>query len=572
MERRSSFSPVLLLLLTAIATMFACALPASIAPGSPSGGSNASLDIPEPAASLDQLSSYRGEVVVSFKGTRGGQPYEWTENWLVARTTDPQAYLVTLDMPGEEAPSTGGWLRGQVSGVAYARSGREAPCSAWVISEEDQPSELGEGGFNPLENLPPVSGASPVGAPEPVEGILSQHYRFDENAVDAAGVAKAAGDLWVAVDGGQLMKYSLRAEGGSEYFGQGVEGSMTWEYTLTQPNQLGEIPLPYDCPLGLIEVPTLPDATDTIVQPGFLGYLTSTDAPGAAAFYQERLPADGWQLAAEPRIMDENANLEYSKENKNLTILISPNGDRRSVWLVMEKAPDVSQPVETPGASSDIRTLVEESLNKLLGFGFEGSSESPLTSYRLEVRGSDTQWDPLLGHTVDTTYDLQADVTGSDLHLVHNSQRGEEAISTVEGYVLDGVEYEVVGGAVQPGIGNVAADWVLWPVNVNPALVFAALGMSTGGEEDVNGRVAQVFLLDSATAPEDLRKPVQDLTGYVVSRGTIWIDKQTGALLRLNLDYEVSLTNPGTRASQGTGTGHVEIDVSEVGATSVSLP
>jgi hypothetical protein len=50
------------------------------------------------------------------------------------------------------------------------------------------------------------------------------------------------------------------------------------------------------------------------------------------------------------------------------------------------------------------------------------------------------------------------------------------------------------------------------------------------------------------------------------------VDQETGALLRLSTDYEAVFLDADTGTVNGSGTGHIEIVVTEVGKVHVALP
>ena len=60
-------------------------------------------------------------------------------------------------------------------------------------------------------------------------------------------------------NGGYLVKYLLTAQGKEDYFGKGIEGTLTLDYELTDVGKPAQLQvLPADCPAGMVNVPTLP--------------------------------------------------------------------------------------------------------------------------------------------------------------------------------------------------------------------------------------------------------------------------------------------------------------------------
>ena len=58
--------------------------------------------------------------------------------------------------------------------------------------------------------------------------------------------------MWVAANGGYVVKYVLTTSHDPDYFGEGVEGELSWDYELTNVNQPVTMELPADCPAGML--------------------------------------------------------------------------------------------------------------------------------------------------------------------------------------------------------------------------------------------------------------------------------------------------------------------------------
>jgi len=165
--------------------------------------------------------------------------------------------------------------------------------------------------------------------------VEAQHYTFDERALAELGITHSTGELWVATDGGHLVKYTLVTQGGADYFGQGIEGAITWDYELTAVNQPVAIELPKDCPAGMIEAPRLPDATDLLNAPGLVSYITAATPAEAAAFYQKELPALGWLPTSDPTVANTLAVQDFTRGDQQLSVTILVDEDGTTVLLVL---------------------------------------------------------------------------------------------------------------------------------------------------------------------------------------------------------------------------------------------
>jgi hypothetical protein len=151
-------------------------------------------------------------------------------------------------------------------------------------------------------------------------------------------MAKSTGEIWVASDGGFVAKYVLTTEGNSDYFGEEMEGTLTWNYELTDVNKPVTITLPDDCPAGMVDAPLLPDATNVLNMPSLLAYDTASSPTEAAAFYQEQLPTLGWTLTGEPATTDTKAFMSLVQGDQAMTVIIISGAEGTTVQILLAQA------------------------------------------------------------------------------------------------------------------------------------------------------------------------------------------------------------------------------------------
>lgn len=290
------------------------------------------FDLDDPAAGLSSLTSYQATLTFAFNGTQAGQPVAWTRTYALLVSGAPAAARqVTIDVTGAEPQQR--WLA-EAGGVQYERL-NAAGCTAVVVAPGGSLAEQWE----LARFLNAAIGAEPAGS-ETVNDVPAAHYTFDQRAFGSqAPVHTAVGAVWVAEDGGYVVRYTLTVTGGADYFGEGIDGTLTWDYALTAANQPVTITVPADCPPGLIAAPMLPDAAAVQNEPGLLSYTTASSVADTAAFYQAELPARGWQLPAEPTIKDIVAMLRFVQDAQQLTVLIANDGSSTSVQLVLGPVP-----------------------------------------------------------------------------------------------------------------------------------------------------------------------------------------------------------------------------------------
>jgi hypothetical protein len=280
---------------------------------------------------LADLSSYKATLTLSFGGTKDGKTQHWSRNYVMLTTQEPAARQLTIEKTGDTSDPDP-VLMTEKDGAAYQWDG-ENSCTATVMTQENSIArQLEPAGF-----LTGVIGADETGS-ETVNNIAADHYTFDERALGQSGVTQSTGGIWLASEGGYIVKYVLTTQGDADYFGEGIEGTLTWDYELTDVNQPLTIELTADCPAGMVDAPLLPDASDVLNMPSVLAYDTSTSLPEATAFYQEQIPSLGWTLIGEPTLSETTALMEFTQGDQTMTVIIIVGDTSMRVQIVLGKA------------------------------------------------------------------------------------------------------------------------------------------------------------------------------------------------------------------------------------------
>lgn len=173
-----------------------------------------------------------------------------------------------------------------------------------------------------------------------INGVGANHYTFDQRALGEDGLTQSTGELWVATNGGYLVKYVLTRKANADYFGEGVEGTLTYDYELTDADKPAAIKLPDDCPPGLVDAPAMSDAVNEQNFGGLLAYDTPSSVADVAAYYQKQAPDLGWKLQGSPDISDAYTVLDFSRGQQTLTVIISPTeGGQTNVRALVGSPP-----------------------------------------------------------------------------------------------------------------------------------------------------------------------------------------------------------------------------------------
>jgi hypothetical protein len=141
--------------------------------------------------------------------------------------------------------------------------------------------------------LPPVFGAKEAGQ-ETVNEIPTTHYTFDEKAVawQAGKDGKAQGEVWIAAEGGYVVKYTLSIQVSSQEF----TGTRSWTYELSEVGAETPVALPEGCLPMLNDILVMGHAINVIQRPGFQKYTVQAALTAVSQFYAEMLGQAGWSL------------------------------------------------------------------------------------------------------------------------------------------------------------------------------------------------------------------------------------------------------------------------------------
>ncbi len=555
--------------LRVIAIVFGSTLVACSSLGNQAGpaGTGNSFVLPNPVAGLDELDNYRASLTVSFQGTLAGEPVEQQNTYEQNVWRTPHA-VFTSSVSQDENRAPLQLLTGTEGEAQYLKEG-DLPC---FVRWEDQPPTS----FRPAAQLWPVGEARSLGQ-ETVNGTPTLHYAIDNATLNLGIELTASGDVWMADPGGYVVRYNLTLEGGEAYFGTDSSGTIQIDYDLTQVNARPEIVYPTGCLPVYTGLPVLPEALELNRQPTMTMYLAQTDLASARNFYEEQMEASGWDLDVTHETEADRIDLLYSQPAEELQAVISLReeiGGIRVVASVFGLPVPVStggaaQPLPSaePIASSSAPVRVMESFNAILVS--EGKA-SVLPSFHLVVQHQAPIW---TGSSVGQSHDtLIADVEGSNVHFRDEVISDSGSQTTEEAYLIDGQEYVVENGSVSPGIGMSGLTWAMWPMDPVAILAASLGGATLTGTETLDGRTAEVYSVSGSGLSQASGGMGGGLVLPVTSaEGTVWVDQQTGALLRAVLDYEVDVKDADGNV-QGTGSGHLEIRVDQVGQVKVSLP
>jgi hypothetical protein len=170
--------------------------------------------------------------------------------------------------------------------------------------------------------------------------VKADHYKVEQSNLGFGTTTSQSGEVWLAQDGGYMVKFTGTAQGDFTIFSDTTKGTVTWNYDLTDANKLKEIVLPTECKeaaAGISDLPIPPNATDQ----GNLGDLitfTSPDAPKVVGeYYRKNLPLQGWKILSDTN-MDTVVMMTIQKDTRKYSIMIASGSANKGSSVVITKA------------------------------------------------------------------------------------------------------------------------------------------------------------------------------------------------------------------------------------------
>lgn len=553
---KSLLFPILALLIMGLA----CPLSAG-------GGAGGQVDtlLEDPQVGLDSLDDYQASLTITFTGTIDGQAVDKIDTLTQSEWPLLQAGFTTIDTVDENGQPLY-ILSGNVGDAQYEQQGQNGICAVRWGPTAGGPSE-----FLLVSSLDPV-GSARLSGEETVEGISANHYTFNATSLGLSEDVQASGEAWIATEGGYLVKYRLQVTGDVSYFGEGVQGTHRVEYQLSQVNARPQVVYPPGCQPVLTSVPAMDDATDIIRLPGLLDYISNSTLEEISTFYADFFATGSWEQIGDNRFNGEGAVLVFGRADTEeaalVSILSQADGNRVAVSVFTEEVGtgSTTAPETTPQTGSDGSPAlrVAGALSILLGMD---ESQVGLPSYHMEAYHNIPAWEG--GAVVQYEDWMVADVQGQNIHFNDRVIDPGGSTTTAEAYLMGEEEYDVENGVLQPeGTSMTGLAWILWPLDPAVILGTGASSAVVAGTETLEGRTAEKYTVNTSGAMAAAAGV--GLTVTAVS-GQVWVDQQTGALLKAELDYQADVKDPDGNI-KGSGSGRLEIIITQIGNVTVILP
>ncbi|MCS6848501.1 MAG: hypothetical protein RMN52_12410 [Anaerolineae bacterium] len=350
------------LICVALFTLAASPTPALAKDGAATAGDHPSqtvsrtITLKNLRAGLDKLKSYRARLAWSFDGKLAdGKPY--TLSYTIVESVfpaDKQGYRILTGTQTPEQPddqATWNLEMFEVAGVAYM----SGTLGAETAKCEPVPMLSGLFGAGELLDLSndsqSVRGVRLVKAGDRVNGILADQYELDAKTFLTRGIKSAAGNIWVARDGGYVVKLTLQATGDNAMLGEEapsedeskrsrpVEGKLTMEYVVLSVNKEKPITLPAACKppqSAAADIPIPKSAANAFTREGMTMFQSEEKAEALIEFYKKEMPANGWK-AGKTQSAAGITQMEFTKGDRKVNIFITPNPVGKGMTVIINE-------------------------------------------------------------------------------------------------------------------------------------------------------------------------------------------------------------------------------------------
>ncbi len=167
-------------------------------------------------------------IIASKKMTASGDSYyRLAGNAITASTGSFEAYSVDKNS----------YLVGSLGGSAPACFNKATMGSSSNNFTQVEPDTF----------LDEITHAQLVSNGETVNNVATDHYQLDQSSIHNGAYKSGKGDLWIAQNGGFVVKLHMEVNGKGSVWGDMIDGVISWDYNVTNINTLDGIQLPKEC-------------------------------------------------------------------------------------------------------------------------------------------------------------------------------------------------------------------------------------------------------------------------------------------------------------------------------------
>lgn len=293
-----------------------------------------------PISGLDEglagLQSYRALLQLEVLPNRNASI---AETITILQEIIRPAQQLHYSMESRGDPVTAGQVEyfqdGQAFYLLTSTAGAQGDCER-MTSEQTSFVESVRG-LTPEEMFGPIIPGRLVQSGEIVNGIATDRYTVDLAAMGLGEGNQSRSEVWVAQEGGYVVRFTGETEGLLTGFGSGEpgQGLSRWTYDLQQVNSLEEIHLAAACLAAKTAAERIPihgSALNLNTYGGVTTYQSDEDLAVLVDFYRSELAAQGW-LVDERMSFESLVIFEARFENQAIEVTLTAGETNTQVMI-----------------------------------------------------------------------------------------------------------------------------------------------------------------------------------------------------------------------------------------------
>jgi hypothetical protein len=313
--------------------------PTGTAQPAPTGAAPQTQDM---QTGLDKLDSYRMNYTMTVtgknaKGVDAKQEIKLLQETIKSKESMRTSWSGTGMSADKNASIFDIYQIGKTGYMMTAAVGTtKASCMSF---SSDKPAFDQKALLTPDELLAGLQSDALVARGEMMNGVKTDHYKLKKANLGFGVATSQTGELWVAQEGGFLVKFLGQAEGDFSLTADKVKGTVTWDYNLTEVNKLKDIVLPPECTASTQAIADLPIPPNAVEKNTFGEIITfnSPDAPKVVAdFFRKELPAQGWKITSDTNL-GTVVMMSIQKDTRKFSIMITPGQNDKGTAVVISK-------------------------------------------------------------------------------------------------------------------------------------------------------------------------------------------------------------------------------------------
>jgi hypothetical protein len=295
----------------------------------PTQGAEADLNVGSVSGGLNQLKSYKSKLTAHFLGTDAeGQSIDKLTVMEEEFVREPPAQHIfgsTTESIGTQPATTTHFDMVIVNQTMYLTQPDDSGAQACMALSSDAMTSTVQA-LSPTTWWSSISGGKYLNS-ETVNGLKAKHYALKQDAFAQADLSTGQGEVWVAADGGWVIKLTFEGTG-TDPFSDGADatgetGTSTFQWDVTGINTSLSIVAPTGCEGAATDIPMMADAKDKTSNPVMISYTSASALVDVVAFYKAEMPKAGWQASGTPQDVPGYAILTYTKDTRTATVTVT---------------------------------------------------------------------------------------------------------------------------------------------------------------------------------------------------------------------------------------------------------